>query len=94
MKNQLSIFFVLSLSCISLVFAQESEEETAEISKVEALLNLVKQGKTDEQSENAKREARFMANKNKQAEILAAEKRELARQEKIADSFESEYKKN
>ena len=35
-----------------------------------------------------------MANKNKQAEILAAEKRELARQEKIADQLEAEYKKN
>ena len=35
-----------------------------------------------------------MANKNKQAEILAAEKRELARQERIADQLEAEYKKN
>jgi len=36
----------------------------------------------------------FLANKNKQASILAAEKRELARQEKIADTLEAEYKKN
>ena len=55
---------------------------------------LVKEGKTKEQSANADREARFMANKNKQAEILAAEKRELARQERIADQLEAEYKKN
>ena len=55
---------------------------------------LVKEGKTKEQSENADREAKFMANKNKQAEILAAEKRELARQERIADQLEAEYKKN
>ena len=34
-----------------------------------------------------------MANKNKQASILAAEKRELARQERIADQLEAEYKK-
>ena len=94
MRKYLSILFVLSLSFNSFVFAQESEEETAEISTVEALLNLVKQGKTEEQSENTKREARFMANKNKQAEILAAEKRELARQERIADQLEAEYKKN
>ena len=36
---------------------QEEQEEGDEISTVEALLNLVKQGKTQEQSENAKREA-------------------------------------
>jgi hypothetical protein len=36
---------------------------------------LVKEGKTKEQSENSQREAKFLANKNKQAETLAAEKR-------------------
>ena len=94
MKKYLSILFVLSLTFNGFIFAQEEQEEGNEISTVEALLNLVKQGKTQEQSENAKREARFMANKNKQAEILAAEKRELARQERIADQLEAEYKKN
>ena len=85
MKKYLSILFVS---------AQESGDEETEISSVEALLMLVKEGKTKEQSENADREAKFMANKNKQAEILAAEKRELARQERIADQLEAEYKKN
>tara|TARA_B100000941_G_C28482428_1_gene542986 strand:+ start:303 stop:1691 length:1389 start_codon:yes stop_codon:yes gene_type:complete len=94
MKKYLSILFVLSLTFNGFIFAQEEQEEGNEISTVEALLNLVKEGKTQEQSENAKREARFMANKNKQAEILAAEKRELARQERIADQLEAEYKKN
>ncbi len=94
MKKYLSILFVLSLTFNGFIFAQEEQEEGNEISTVEALLNLVKQGKTQEQSENAKREARFMANKNKQAEILAAEKTELARQERIADQLEAEYKKN
>tara|TARA_B100000287_G_scaffold324416_1_gene308497 strand:+ start:501 stop:1889 length:1389 start_codon:yes stop_codon:yes gene_type:complete len=94
MKKYLSILFVLSLTFNGFVFAQEEQEDGNEISTVEALLNLVKQGKTQEQSENSKREARFMANKNKQAEILAAEKRELARQERIADQLEAEYKKN
>ena len=93
MKKYLSILFVLSLTLNNFIFAQDSEEET-EISSVEALLMLVKEGKTKEQSENADREAKFMANKNKQAEILAAEKRELARQERIADQLEAEYKKN
>jgi len=94
MKNYLSILFVLSLTINILVSAQEPESEESEISTVEALLMLVKEGKTKEQSANAQREARFMANKNKQAEILAAEKRELARQERIADQLEAEYKKN
>ena len=94
MKNYLSILFLLSLTFNTYIFAQESEDEAVEVSTVEALLMLVKEGKTAEQSENSKREARFMANKNKQAEILAAEKRELARQERIADQLEAEYKKN
>ena len=94
MKKYLSILFVLSLTFNTFVFAQESEGDEAEISTVEALLQLVKEGKTREQSENADREAKFIANKNEQAAILAAEKRELARQERIADQLEAEYKKN
>jgi biopolymer transport protein ExbB len=94
MKKYLSILFVLSLTFNTFVVAQESEGDEAEISTVEALLQLVKEGKTKEQSANADREAKFMANKNEQAAILAAEKRELARQERIADQLEAEYKKN
>ena len=94
MKKYLSILFVLSLTFNGFIFAQESDEETPEVSTVEALLMLVKEGKTKEQSENSEREAKFLANKNKQAETLAAEKRELARQERIADQLEAEYKKN
>ena len=94
MKKYLSILFVLSLTLSNFISAQDSGDEENEISSVEALLMLVKEGKTKEQSENADREAKFMANKNKQAEILAAEKRELARQERIADQLEAEYKKN
>jgi biopolymer transport protein ExbB len=93
MKKYLSILFVLSLTFNSFVFAQDAEE-APEVSTVEALLMLVKEGKTQEQSENSQREAKFLANKNKQAETLAAEKRELARQERIADQLEAEYKKN
>ena len=94
MKKYLPILFVLSLTLNTFIFAQESESDEAEISTVEALLKLVKEGKTKEQSANAEREAKFMANKNEQAAILAAEKRELARQERIADQLEAEYKKN
>ena len=94
MKKYLSILFILSLTFNGFIFAQESDEETPEVSTVEALLMLVKEGKTKEQSENSEREAKFLANKNKQAETMAAEKRELARQERIADQLEAEYKKN
>ena len=94
MKKYLPILFVLVLSFNTFIFAQEAEDDTPEVSTVEALLKLVREGKTKEQSENSKREAQFMADKNKQAGILAAEKRELARQERIADQLEAEYKKN
>lgn len=94
MKNYLSILFILSLSFNNFVFAQETEEEVNEITTVEALLALVKQGRTKEQTENTKREAEFMANKNKQAQILADEKAELKRQEDEADRLEAIYKKN
>ena len=76
MKNYIlnSLFaFVLTFN-ISL-YAQDSEEEAVEVATVEALLMLVKEGKTKEQTENAAREAKFMAEKNNQANILAAEKR-------------------
>jgi len=95
MRNYLSKFLLaIVLSFNVILFAQDTEEEAVEVSTVEQLLMLVKEGKTQEQSANAKREAKFMAEKNNQASILAAEKRELARQEKIADQLEAEYKKN
>ena len=93
MKN-LYIIPALLISLSGLIFAQDAAEEVVEISTVEALLALVKEGKTKEQAANTERENKFVANKNKQASILAAEKRELARQEKIADTLEAEYKKN
>ena len=95
MKNYyLYILFLLAISFNTSLFAQDSEEDAVEVSTVEQLLMLVKEGKTKEQSANSEREAKFMAEKNNQAAILAAEKRELARQERIADQLEAEYKKN
>ena len=55
---------------------------------------MVKEGQVREQSQNAIREAEFLANKERQASILAAEKRELANQERIADELEAEYDAN
>lgn len=93
MKSLYKLPIVLVLMT-SFIFAQDATEEVEEVSTVEALLMLVKEGKTKEQAANTERENKFLADKNKQASILAAEKRELARQEKIADTLEAEYKKN
>jgi biopolymer transport protein ExbB len=57
-------------------------------------LELVKEGKSKEQSENTKREAEFKAARDQQDQILKAEQRELARQERIADQLEEEFRKN
>jgi biopolymer transport protein ExbB len=94
MRNLYVIPALLILSLTNFVFAQDAAEEVVEISTVDALLALVKEGKTKEQASNTNRENAFLANKNKQASILAAEKRELTRQEKIADTLEAQYKKN
>jgi len=96
MKRLNLFYFILIVTFANPSFTQDAEDASVdqEPSTVEALLALVKEGKVKEQSENAKREAEFLANKNKQASILAAEKRELARQERIADKLEAEYKAN
>ena len=94
-KNKLIILpLLISIILSAFVSAQEDAEESVQASTITELLQLVKEGKTKEQSINNQREKEFLANKNKQASILAAEKRELARQEKIADTLEAEYKKN
>ena len=59
--------FLLVASLTSFLFAQDAAEEVVEISTVEALLALVKEGKTQEQAANDDRENKFVANKNKQA---------------------------
>ncbi len=95
MKKFLNLYLFLAVFIFNIeLFSQDASEDEQEVSTVEALLMLVKEGKSKEQAENAKREAQFIANKNQQASILAAEKRELARQERIADQLEAEYKKN
>ena len=84
----LTFAFIFSLDIVS----QENNE--GEPTTIQGLLQLVEQGRTSEQNVNTQREAEFLADKNQQAAKLAAEKRELARQEKIADQLETEYKKN
>ena len=85
---------ILSFALIASVSTYSQEAAEGEPTTIQGLLQLVEQGRTTEQGINAKREADFLADKNKQAAILAAEKRELARQERIADQLEAEYKKN
>ena len=70
--------------------AQE-ELEVVEPSNLDMLLELVKEGKSKEQAENDRRENEFIAARNRQGEILAAEQRELARQERIADELEEVF---
>ena len=48
--------FLLVASLASSLFAQDANEEVVEISTVEALLALVKEGKTQEQAANDERE--------------------------------------
>ena len=84
------------LTC-ALIFSFDigsQEDSDGEPTTIQGLLQLVEQGRTSEQNVNTQRETEFLVNKNQQAAKLAAEKRELARQERIADQLEAEYKKN
>ena len=88
----LKIFLLTSLITSSYALAQEAD--TPPPTNLDKLLELVKEGKTKEQAANRKREAEFKASRDKQEQILKAEQRELARQERIADQLEAEFKKN
>ena len=55
---------IFSLALSNNLIAQDSDEASEEISTVEALLLLVKEGKTVEQAANTDRENEFLANKN------------------------------
>ena len=55
MKN-LYIIPALLISLSGFIFAQDAAEEVVEVSTVEALLALVKEGKTKEQAANTERE--------------------------------------
>ena len=83
----LSLFIISSYA-----FAQETDVEAP--TNLDKLLELVKEGKSKEQTENTKREAEFKAARDQQDQILKAEQRELARQERIADQLEEEFRKN
>ena len=88
----LKIFLLSLLISSSYTFAQEADVDAP--TNLDKLLELVKEGKSKEQSENTKREAEFKAARDQQDQILKAEQRELARQERIADQLEEEFRKN
>ena len=88
----IKIFLISLLISSSYVFSQEADVEAP--TNLDKLLELVKEGKSKEQSENNKREAEFKAARDQQDQILKAEQRELARQERIADQLEEEFRKN
>jgi len=88
----IKIFLISLLISSSYVFSQEADVEVP--TNLDKLLELVKEGKSKEQSENNKREAEFKAARDQQDQILKAEQRELARQERIADQLEEEFRKN
>ena len=88
----LKIFLLSLLISSSYTFAQEANVDAP--TNLDKLLELVKEGKSKEQSENTKREAEFKAARDQQDQILKAEQRELARQERIADQLEEEFRKN
>ena len=88
----LKIFLLSLLISSSFTFAQEADVDAP--TNLDKLLELVKEGKSKEQSENTKREAEFKAARDQQDQILKAEQRELARQERIADQLEEEFRKN
>ena len=91
MKLLKILLFSLLISS-SYIFAQEADVEVP--TNLDKLLELVKEGKSKEQSENTKRETEFKAARDQQDQILKAEQRELARQERIADQLEEEFRKN
>ena len=88
----LKIFLLSLLIFSSYTFAQETDVDAP--TNLDKLLELVKEGKSKEQSENTKREAEFKAARDQQDQILKAEQRERARQERIADQLEEEFRKN
>ena len=78
--NTKYLTLLLALGFVGLTNAQDNGDSAeGEPTTIQSLLELVKQGRTSEQAANSQREKEFMADKNKQAAILAAEKREIGR---------------
>ena len=87
-KEIVLVFFIFAS------FLLAAQEDVKTPTTPDQLLELVKVNSADEQEINKKREAEFKAKANQQDAILKSEQRELARQERIADKLEEEFKNN
>ena len=85
MKNIKLFIFLVSFGLISsYTFSEEGEEEAAQPSNPQELLEIVKQGQFADTQEQREREAAFRNEKNKQAKLLSDAKDERARLEREA----------
>ncbi len=83
-KHYIFIFSFGLLSNLALVEENNSEEEAAQPSNPQELLEIVKQGQFADTQEQRAREAQFRNEKNRQAKLLADAKDERARLEREA----------
>ena len=96
--------FVKNISLILLPFllvlpltAAEVETTSEEVDKPstpQELLEIVRQGQFADSQSQRKRERKFRTEKNKQSKLLADEKKERARQERIAKQLEVKFEAN
>ena len=97
MRNFKNYIFILSfglLSNLALVEETNSEEEAAQPSNPQELLEIVKQGQFADTQEQRAREAQFRNEKNRQAKLLADAKDERARLEREAARLEQKFEAN
>ena len=97
MRNFKHYIFILSfglLSNLALVEENNSEEEAAQPSNPQELLEIVKQGQFADTQEQRAREAQFRNEKNRQAKLLADAKDERARLEREAARLEQKFEAN
>ena len=96
--------FVKNISLVLLPFllvlpltAAEVETTSEEVDKPstpQELLEIVRQGQFADSQSQRKRERKFRTEKNKQSKLLADEKKERARQERIAKQLEVKFEAN
>ena len=73
---------------------ETTEEEVDNPSTPQELLEIVRQGQFADSQAQRKREQRFRSEKNKQTKLLADEKAERARLERIAKQLEVKFEAN
>ena len=95
MKKIKLFIFLVSFGLISTyTFSEEGEEEAAQPSNPQELLEIVKQGQFADTQEQRDREAAFRNEKNKQAKLLSDAKDERARLEREAARLEQQFEAN